>query len=69
MEIATAFGQVQEEEQKAGWGGWYSVYRLPSVTPPSDEHRAAFVRSAKEIGASVAFSFNGTSAWLVFCVD
>lgn len=63
MEIATAFGQVQEDEQQAGWGGWYSVYRLPSVQPPTDVGRAAFVRLAKEIGA-VELELAATAAFL-----
>lgn len=63
MEIATAFGQVQEEEQQAGWGGWYSIYRLPNAQPPSDPRRAEFVQMSKEIGA-IELELAATAAFL-----
>jgi uncharacterized protein len=63
MEIASAFGQLREDERQAGWGGWYSVYRLPTETPPEDPGRAAFVSRAKEIGA-VEIELAATAAYL-----
>jgi len=63
MEIATAFGYIQEDEQPTGWGGWYSIYRVEDVPPPSDPDRAAFVRAAKAIGA-VELELAATAAFL-----
>lgn len=63
MEIATAFGQVQEEEQHAAWGGWYSIYRLPNAQPSSDPRRAEFVQLSKQIGA-IELELAATAAFL-----
>ena len=63
MEIASAFGQVQEEEHQAGWGGWYSVYRLPNAGLPDDPGRAGFVLAAKTVGA-VELELAATAAFL-----
>lgn len=63
IEIASAFGQVEEEEHQANWGGWYSVYRLPTALPPEDIRRAEFVNSAKAIGA-VELELAATAAFL-----
>lgn len=63
MEIAAAFGAVQEEELPTGWGGWYSVYRLTTARPPSDAPRAQFVQAAKTIGA-VELELAATAAFL-----
>ena len=63
MEIASAFGQVQEDEQPASWGGWYSVYRVPSVPSPDDPGRAGFVQLAKDIGA-IELELAATAAFL-----
>lgn len=63
MEIASAFGQVQEEEHRANWGGWYSVYRLPTPQPPEEPNRAKFVQLAKGIGA-VELELAATAAFL-----
>ena len=67
MEIASAIGQVQEDEQQSGWGGWYSVYRLPGSRTSDDPSRAEFVRLAKEVGA-VELELAATAAFL-FAVD
>lgn len=63
MEIASAFGQVQEEERQAEWGGWYSIYRLCDAVPPANPDRAAFVQRAKEIGA-IELELAATAAFL-----
>lgn len=63
IEIASAFGLVQEEEQRANWGGWYSVYRMPEGHSPEEPSRAEFVQSAKRIGA-VELELAATAAFL-----
>lgn len=63
MEIATAFGDVQEDEQQAAWGGWYSIYKLPHARPPGDPSRAAFVQRAKQIPA-IELELAATAAFL-----
>ena len=63
IEIAAAFGQVREEEQHAAWGGWYSVYKLPIMQPPTNASRAAFIKQAKDIGA-VELELAATAAFL-----
>lgn len=63
MEIASAFGLVQEDEKQASWGGWYSEYRLPKSADPDDADRAEFVQRAKSIGA-VELELAATAAFL-----
>jgi uncharacterized protein len=63
MEIATAFGQVAEEERRTAWGATYSVYSLRDVVLSADAGRAAFVRKAKEINA-VELELAATAAFL-----
>lgn len=63
MEIASAFGDVQEEEKRADWGGWYSVYRTPGRQEPEDSERANFVRRAARIDA-VELELLATAAFL-----
>lgn len=63
IEIASAFGQIQEEEHRASWGGWYSIYRLPVPLPPEDPSRAEFVSWANAIGA-VELELAATAAFL-----
>ena len=63
MEIASAFGDVREEERQADWGGWYSIYRTEGVPEPGAEERAAFVRRAKQIGA-IELELAATAAFL-----
>jgi hypothetical protein len=67
MEIAAAFGQVQEQEYQAEWGGRYSVYRLRQQIPPADPSRAAFVQRAKQVGA-IELELAATAAFL-FAVE
>jgi hypothetical protein len=61
MEIAAAFGNVEEEERRADSGGKYSVYRAPPHTESPE--RSAFVQEAKRIGA-IELELAATAAYL-----
>jgi uncharacterized protein len=63
VEIASAFGDIQEEERRAEWGGRYSIYRTPGTPTSPDDQRAAFVRKAAEIGA-IELELAATAAYL-----
>jgi hypothetical protein len=63
MEIASAFGDVVEEERRADWGGRYSIYRIQGAATPPDDPRAAFVRRAAQIGA-IELELAATAAFL-----
>ena len=76
MEIASGLQFVEEKEEKAEWGGWYSIYRKTAKTPPgTDSDRRRFISRAADIGpillelaATAAFlnvteGFEGASAW------
>lgn len=64
MDIAVAFGDVEETEKQADWGGRYSVFSLrDGAAHPSDARRAAFVQKAKEINA-VELELAATAAFL-----
>jgi uncharacterized protein len=66
MEIATAFGQVTEEEKQAAWGGKYSVFSVQTPAP-TDTKRAEFVQKAKAINA-VELELAATAVFL-FAVE
>ena len=63
MEIARAFGHVQENELPTEWGGRYSVYTLAQPGSPEDARRAAFVQAAKDINA-IELELAATAAFL-----
>jgi uncharacterized protein YwgA len=63
MDIAVAFGQVNEVEQQAAWGGRYSVFSLKKPAGPTDSTRAAFVQKAKKVNA-VELELAATAAFL-----
>ena len=76
MEIAAGLEYVEEEEVRADWGGWYSIYRKTLQTPHgSDSVRSRFVTEAAKIGpillelmATAAFlnraeGLDGPAAW------
>lgn len=64
MEIARALGLVMESEQRADWGGRYSIYRTTDRTPPAmDDARARFVAEAAKIGA-IELELAATAAFL-----
>jgi uncharacterized protein len=63
MEIAAALGVVREEERRAEWGGWYSIYHTEGAPEPGSECRAAFVRRAAQIGA-IELELAATAAFL-----
>jgi hypothetical protein len=66
MEIASGLRLVQEEEKRADWGGWYSIYTLDPSTPldqPLDPRRVSFVRTAAGIG-SIELELAATAAFL-----
>ena len=65
MEIAAGLGFVEEVEQRANWGGKYSIYRsmhrAPAVAPNPD--RARFVSAAAQVDA-LALELAATAAFL-----
>ena len=63
MEIASAFGQVQEDERRAEWGGRYSIFRTPGPVTAPEEPRADFVRRAARLGA-IELELAATAAFL-----
>jgi hypothetical protein len=63
MEIASALGQVREEENQAAWGGRYSIYRTVGAATSPTEPRSAFVRAAAKIGA-IELELAATAAFL-----
>ena len=67
MEIAAAFGRVDEQERASDWGGRYSVYRLHDQVQPSSQARAAFIDKVKRIGA-IELELAATAAFL-FAVE
>lgn len=67
MAIAAAFGQVEEDEKQADWGGRYSIYRAEPPAHSENPARAAFVKEAKKIGA-IELELAATAAFL-FAVE
>lgn len=64
MEIAAALGFVQEQEAKAEWGGWYSIYRTTEQTPREvDAERARFLVEAARI-SPIQLELAATAAFL-----
>jgi uncharacterized protein len=52
MEIAAGLHIVDEEEKRADWGGWYSIYRATEETPSvASPDRSRFIAAAAKIGA------------------
>lgn len=52
MDIAAGLRIVEEQETRAEWGGWYSIYRATDRTPPvNNALRSKFVTEAAKIGA------------------
>ena len=64
MEIAAGLGVVEEEEKRADWGGWYSIYRATPKTPAAaTADRSSFVAAAAQIGA-IELELAATAAFL-----
>jgi uncharacterized protein YwgA len=63
LEIASALGQLKEDERPTGWGGYYSIYRLRKQAAPADPKRAAFLQRAKAIGA-IELELAATAAFI-----
>lgn len=63
VEIATAFGDLSEDERQATWGGKYSVFSLKERAEPTSAPRAAFAQAAKQINA-VELELAATAAFL-----
>jgi uncharacterized protein YwgA len=63
IDIAAAFGQVNEVARQAAWGGNYSVFSLTEPADVTDPTRAAFVQRAKEVNA-VELELAATAAFL-----
>lgn len=64
MEIAAGLGVVNEEEKRADWGGWYSIYRETPQTPAvATADRSRFVAAAAQVGA-IELELAATAAFL-----
>lgn len=64
MDIAAGLRFVEEQEMRAEWGGWYSIYRATDRTPPvNDALRSQFVTAASKIGA-IQLELAATAAFL-----
>ena len=64
MEIATGLRIVEEKEERADWGGWYSIYRKTERTPIGhDDDRRKFISGAAEIGP-ILLELAATAAFL-----
>lgn len=69
MEIACGLGLVREEEKRADWGAWYSVYSIPSGVSygrgdsTSNQARSAFISGAAKFGA-IELELAATAAFL-----
>lgn len=64
MEIAAGLHFVEEKEERADWGGWYSVYRTTQTTPVgTDTDRRIFITKAAEIGP-ILLELAATAAFL-----
>jgi uncharacterized protein YwgA len=64
MDMAAGLKMVEEQEKRAEWGGWYSIYRATDRTPPvEDAQRSQFVTEAAKIGA-IQLELAATAAFL-----
>jgi hypothetical protein len=64
IEIAAGLHVVDEEEKRADWGGWYSIYRTTEETPAvASLDRSRFVAAAAQIGA-IELELAATAAFL-----
>lgn len=64
MEIATGLRIVEEREERADWGGLYSIYRKTEKTPAGhDDDRRKFITKAAEIGP-ILLELAATAAFL-----
>jgi hypothetical protein len=64
MDIAAGLKIVEEQERRAEWGGWYSIYSATDRTPPAgDAQRSQFVTEAAKIGA-IQLELAATAAFL-----
>ncbi len=64
MEIAAGLHLVNEKEEKADWGGWYSVYSKTDLTPVGhDNGRRHFVSEAAKI-SPITLELAATAAFL-----
>ena len=64
MEIAAGLGLAHEDERRADWGGWYSVYVKTDKTPSGhDPDRRRFITEAAKIGP-IELELLATAAFL-----
>jgi uncharacterized protein YwgA len=64
MEIAAGLHLVTEKEEKAEWGGWYSVYSKTERTPVGhDDGRRRFISEAAKVGP-ITLELAATAAFL-----
>jgi len=64
MDIAAELNFVEERENQASWGGWYSVYRITNQTPPTEnDQRSNLLTHAAKIGA-IHLELAATAAFL-----
>lgn len=64
MHVAAGLRLVEEQEKRADWGGWYSIYCATDRTPPvEDFQRSQFLTEAAKIGA-IQLELAATAAFL-----
>lgn len=63
IKIAGAFGLVEEEERKADWGGFYSIYSSTEQARHQSSARVQLAKAAAQIGA-VELELAATAAYL-----
>ena len=63
MQVATGLKLVKEDECRADWGGWYSVFSTESDDQSRDQDRARFISAAAQVGA-IELELAATAAYL-----
>ena len=63
MQVATGLKLVKEDECRADWGGWYSVFSTESDDQLRNQDRARFISAAAKVGA-IELELAATAAYL-----
>jgi uncharacterized protein YwgA len=62
-QVATGLKLVKEDERRADWGGWYSVFSTEGGAQLRNEDRARFISVAAKVGA-IELELAATAAYL-----
>ena len=62
-DLAAAFDLISEDQQKAAWGGTYSIYTAPAGEPSAQPNRIRLTREAARSDA-VLLELAATAAYL-----